>query len=79
MTMRSLCILLCLASCLGKEVSKEVASSPPCTWFSKLHNLSRHHYTDKDRTARDTAAKMLLDFGIACCRQQLAAGGDICG
>ena len=51
-----------------------LVSSPPCTWFSKLQNLNLHHYTDEHRAARDTDAKMLLDFGIACCRKQLVAG-----
>ena len=42
--------------------------------FSKLQNLNQHHYSDEERASRETAAKTLLDFGIACCRKQLMAG-----
>ena len=59
---------------IEKAQPRLLVSSPPCTWFSKLQNMNMRHYSARERAARDHDAKLLLAFGIACCRKQHMSG-----
>ena len=44
---------------------------PPCTWYSKMQNINRHHYSEETIAKRQKEADALLEYALRCCREQL--------
>ena len=44
---------------------------PPCTWYSKMQNINRHHYSEETIARRQKEADALLEYALRCCREQL--------
>ena len=44
---------------------------PPCTWYSRMQNINRHHYSEETIARRQKEADALLEYALRCCREQL--------